>query len=68
MQIKGAIFDLDGTLLDSMGTWAVLSADFLRERGKEYSDEFLERLRPLSLCEAAALMIETYAVDRKSVV
>lgn len=62
MQIKGAIFDLDGTLLDSMGTWAALSADFLRERGKEYSDEFLERLRPLSLREAAALMIETYGI------
>lgn len=62
MRIKGAIFDLDGTLLDSMGTWSRLSAEFLRERGKEFTDEFLERLRPVSLRDAAQLMIDTYGV------
>lgn len=62
LRIKGAIFDLDGTLLDSMGTWSTLSAEFLRERGKETTDEFLERLRPVSLRDAAQLMIDTYGV------
>ena len=28
-QDKGAIFDLDGTLLDSMGVWDQVDIDFL---------------------------------------
>ena len=30
---KGAIFDLDGTLLDSMGVWDQVDEDFLSKRG-----------------------------------
>ncbi len=30
---KGAIFDLDGVLLDSMGIWNDLGARYLRSRG-----------------------------------
>ena len=29
-QGKGAIFDLDGTLLDSMGVWDQVDIDFLQ--------------------------------------
>ena len=29
MEIKGAIFDLDGTLLDSMWVWNQVDIDFL---------------------------------------
>ena len=32
-QGKGAIFDLDGTLLDSMGVWDQVDIDFLAKRG-----------------------------------
>jgi len=31
--IKGAIFDIDGTLLDSMPAWDNVAADFLKSRG-----------------------------------
>ena len=31
---KAAIFDLDGTLLDSMGVWDQVDIDFLNKRGK----------------------------------
>ncbi len=30
--IKGAIFDLDGTLIDSMGVWERIDREFLRKR------------------------------------
>ncbi|HBN80567.1 MAG TPA: HAD family phosphatase, partial [Ruminococcaceae bacterium] len=33
MKLEGAIFDFDGTLLDSMGVWDTLGSDFLRLRG-----------------------------------
>ena len=32
IQWKGAIFDLDGTLLDSMGVWSQVDIDFLKKR------------------------------------
>ena len=32
---KGAIFDMDGTLLDSMWVWRQIDVDFLGRRGFE---------------------------------
>lgn len=36
---KGVIFDLDGTLLDSMGVWDDLDAESLAKRGIEIPDD-----------------------------
>ena len=33
ISIKGAIFDLDGTLIDSMQVWDKVGEDFLLKRG-----------------------------------
>ena len=33
MKIDGAIFDIDGTLLDSMPVWQTLGEDYLISRG-----------------------------------
>lgn len=45
MNFKGAVFDLDGTLLDSMEVWKNIDIEFLSKRGlqvpKDYSDEIL---------------------------
>ena len=35
MEIKGAIFDMDGTLLDTMTAWRTLSVRFVRSLGLE---------------------------------
>ena len=40
MKIKGAIFDMDGTLLDSMGAWRTLSSRFVRSLGYEIEEGF----------------------------
>ncbi|MBE6037351.1 MAG: HAD family phosphatase [Clostridiales bacterium] len=40
--MKGAIFDLDGTLLDSMGVWAQIDEEFLAARGIEVPDDYQE--------------------------
>jgi len=51
---KAFIFDLDGTLLDSMGVWANFGSEYLRSKGIEQIPEQLrETLTPLSLLEAA---------------
>lgn len=33
MKITGAIFDMDGTLLDSMDYWAVVAGEYLKSKG-----------------------------------
>lgn len=33
MEIEGAIFDMDGTLIDSMGVWRNLAELYIREKG-----------------------------------
>ncbi|MBR1390802.1 MAG: HAD family phosphatase [Lachnospiraceae bacterium] len=38
---KGAIFDLDGTLLDSMGVWRRIDEEFLGKRGFEVPEDYL---------------------------
>ena len=37
--MKAAIFDMDGTLIDSMGAWRALNVSFLREQGVEPTPE-----------------------------
>ena len=36
-QWKGAIFDLDGTLLDSMGVWDQVDIDFLKKKKSSHA-------------------------------
>ena len=33
MKITGAIFDMDGTLLDSMDYWAIVAGEYLKSKG-----------------------------------
>lgn len=47
MKIKGAIFDMDGTLLDSMGAWRNLSSRFVCSLGKTPEEGMEEKMRIL---------------------
>ncbi len=44
---KGAIFDMDGTLLDSMWVWRQIDVDFLGRRGFEVPSDYLEMITPM---------------------
>lgn len=56
---KAGIFDLDGTVLDSMGVWRKIDYDFLGKRGIEIPDDYLKEITALGF-EAAA----RYTIDR----
>ena len=60
--IKGAIFDLDGTLLDSMFIWDTIGEDYLRSLGKEPHEDLKETFMTLTLEEAAEYYREHYGV------
>ena len=60
--IKGAIFDLDGTLLDSMFIWDTSGEEYLRSLGKEPHEDLNETFMTLTLEEVAVYYREHYGV------
>lgn len=60
--IKGAIFDLDGTLLDSMEVWDTFGEDYLTGRGLTPPSGLREILKPLSMMQTAEYFIASYGV------
>ena len=53
MRLQSAIFDMDGTLLDSMPIWRDLGTSVLRGLGIEPEPETDEMLKTLSLLQGA---------------
>lgn len=62
IEIKGAIFDLDGTLFDSMPKWETVAADYLRSLGVTPKPDLRETLRPLSLEQVGAHFRREYGI------
>ena len=64
MDKRFAIFDMDGTLVDSMAYWRNLASEFLESKGiPEISPAVSERIRPMTMTESAALFIEEYGLS-----
>lgn len=59
-EIDGVIFDMDGTLIDSLGVWDGLAVKYLRSRGIEPPPDIDKEVIPLSLLEGAALLKERF--------
>ena len=64
MRLRSAIFDMDGTLLDSMHIWNHLGADMLRGQGYEPRPDLEERLKVLTLRQGAAYCKEAYGIPQ----
>lgn len=62
MRVKAAIFDLDGTLLDSMYYWRHMFEIFLEGYGKKPKPDLKDKLKPLSLQESADVFRLEYGV------
>ena len=60
--IRGAIFDADGTLLDSMGAWDVAAVNYLAEQGIPARPDLAETLFPLTLAECTVYLHEAYGL------
>lgn len=63
---KGAIFDLDGTLLDSMHIWHDVDAKFFSRRNLSVTSEYIEIIKNMHLPAAAVYTKEKYNI-RESV-
>lgn len=60
MRLQSAIFDMDGTLLDSMPMWRNLLNDFLHAQGRMAKGNLWEEIRPLTLLDTAVYLREVY--------
>ncbi len=60
---KGIIFDLDGTLFDSMFAWKSLPSMFLREKNIPAEENIDQKLNELSMQEGANYLIENYNLE-----
>ena len=58
--IRGAIFDADGTLLDSMPIWSGVGSGYLRSMGIEAREDLDERFKDMSLYQSALCLKEEY--------
>lgn len=61
--IKGAIFDLDGTLLDSLWVWRDVDINFLGKRNITVSDEYVKAICTMGFEGAADYTIEQFGLD-----
>lgn len=61
--IKAAIFDLDGTLLDSNSIWDGLARRYLLSLGKTPADDLSERIWELSVKDAVSLIKNEYELS-----
>lgn len=64
MRLQSAIFDMDGTLLDSMPIWKGLGASMLRQLGIEPAPELEEKLKTLSLRDGVAYCKDYYQLPQ----
>ena len=64
MNKQFAIFDMDGTLIDSMGVWNHLAQEYLASLGiTAISDEVMQTIAPMTLSESAAFFVRHYALE-----
>ena len=62
MQIKGAIFDMDGTLLDSMFIWDTMGSRYLQKHHLVPEEGLDEKFKVFTLEEGAEYFRQNYSI------
>ena len=62
-KLRGIIFDVDGTLLDSMGMWSELDRVFLRENGIDPPHDISDIVKKMTVETSSAYFVERFRLD-----
>lgn len=60
---EAAIFDLDGTLIDSMGVWEKIDVDFLTKRNLSVPEGYVDEICAKTFKESAIYTISLFNLD-----
>ena len=63
MDKRFCIFDMDGTLVDSMSYWKGLGRDYLEAQGLSPREEKLAQVQTMTMLEGAAYLMETFGIS-----
>lgn len=63
-QQAGYLFDLDGTLLDSMGVWEQIDVDFLTRRNIPVPEDYAQAIAPMGFRRAAEYTIARFGFSQ----
>ena len=58
MNFEGAIFDIDGTLIDSMGVWYQVDVDFFAQCGAELPEDYSAKVAQMGAWQTAQYTID----------
>ncbi len=62
-QMKGAIFDVDGTILDSMNVWGEVAVEFFAMYKCEIDDKIKHEIKEMQLEESFPYLIKLWSLD-----
>lgn len=58
-----AIFDLDGTIIDSMGMWKDISIESMQNRNVIINDDIIKKLEVMTFNESAEYLVNLYQLN-----
>ncbi len=62
--MKGVVFDLDGTIIDSLYVWDILAEEYLRNNNIEYDLTIKEEIKYMNLQESSSYIVDKYRLDK----
>lgn len=62
--MEAAVFDMDGTLVDSMGFWEGLAKNYLISQGIVPREDLNKTIEPLTVMESISYMKEEYKIEK----
>lgn len=64
--IRAVIFDLDGTLVDSMWIWTAIDKEYIRKYDLNIPEHFYDEMEGMSFTETAQYFLDTFPVLDKT--
>lgn len=61
---EALIFDLDGTLIDSIWVWRDMDSNYLLQKGLQIDDDYIEKIHQLSFYDGAKFTIDYYHLNQ----